>query len=92
MSRLSLANFLGIRKSAPKGKKSIMIDPSDMSLAVTGYTASEVRDLLAVYREHQYEMIEILKVVRLADQTARSAGDAVRYVPQTPEDVMGEHR
>lgn len=94
--RVSFAEIMGLKPREPEepgAKKSIHIDPSDMSLHVSGYTPSEVSDMLAVYRAHQDEMIGVM--ARMAESNARvqSSADAVRYTPAPtfgPEDIMGE--
>lgn len=82
--------MLGLAPAHEDGKKTFHVDPSTMSLHVTGYAPSEVVDLLAAFRDHQEEMIEIMSRFAEANRAHQSVADAVRYVPQTPEDVMGE--
>ena len=82
--------LLGLAPGHEDGKKTFHVDPSDMSLHVTGYAPSEVVDLLSAYRDHQEKMIDLVAQMAAVNRTAQSEADAVRYVPQGPEDIMGE--
>lgn len=85
--------MLGLAPAHEDGKKTFHVDPSTMSLHITGYAPSEVVDLLAAFRDHQEEMIEIMSrmaAANRANRASQSEADAVRYVPQSPEDIMGE--
>jgi hypothetical protein len=83
--------LLGLAPGHEDGKKTFHVDSSDMALHVTGYAPSEVVELLTAYREHQEKMIGLVEQITAVTRAMQSESDAVRYVPQGPEDIMGEH-
>lgn len=82
--------LMGLAPAHEDGKKTFHVEPSTMSIHITGYSPEEVGELLAAYRDHQEKMIGIVARMNEANRAMQSEADAVRYVPQGPEDIMGE--
>lgn len=101
MKRGTLADLLGLNRREPEtlpGTKSVHLDPSDMTLHVTGYTGGEVAEIFTAYRDHLIEMIPVMRAMADSNAELSGASDAVRYTPDEsvrpmtfgPEDIMGE--